>query len=295
MWWMPGKRCTCLLLYTTYLTHSRGALIALAAVALMAARTQLGTTASMVLAAIFIFGMLALDFTGGRGISATDGADRLEAWANGLEMFKSAPLFGIGFNNFADLNGITAHNSFVLCLAELGLLGSTVWMALLVTTTTTLNRIIRMHEKRPPGRFFGLLQLFELGYINFAGAPGGDPQPKLGSIILKDKSACEVQPAMVTSNATGSEIKSEPIQPQVVPEHWVVAMRIALVSFMASAWFLSRSYTTTMYLVLGLATTTIALQRSVSTAGDRDHWIFRTMALEVIMVVLIYGLVRFRH
>ena len=284
-----------LLLYTTYLTHSRGALIALAAVALMAARKKLGTTASMVLAAIFIFGMLALDFTGGRGISAADGADRLEAWANGLEMFKSAPLFGIGFNNFVDLNGITAHNSFVLCLAELGLLGSTVWMALLVTTTTTLNRIIRMHEKRPPGRFFGLLQLFELGYINFAGAPGGDPQPKLVSIILKDKNACEVQPAMVTSNATGSEIKIEPIQPQVVPVHWMVAMRIALVSFMATAWFLSRSYTTTMYLVLGLATTTIALQRSISKVGNRDHWIFTTMALEVIMVVLIYGLVRLRH
>ena len=79
--------------------------------------------------------MLALDFTGGRGISASNGADRLEAWANGLEMFKSAPLFGIGFNGFTDLYEITAHNSFVLCLAELGLLGSTLWLAMLVTTT----------------------------------------------------------------------------------------------------------------------------------------------------------------
>ena len=113
------------LLWATYLTHSRGGLIALAAVTLLASRKKLGTAPSTILAVVFVFGMLALDFTGGRGISAVDGADRLEAWASGLEMFKSSPLFGIGFNNFADLNGITAHNSFVLCLAELGLLGST--------------------------------------------------------------------------------------------------------------------------------------------------------------------------
>ena len=39
-------------------------------------------------------------------------------------------------------------------------------------------------------------------------------------------------------------------------------IRLALVSFMTTAWFLSRSYTTTMYLVLGLATAAIALQPS---------------------------------
>src|SRR5208283_5274590 len=127
---------------------------ALAAVALMAGRKRLGTTASTALAAVFILGMLALDFTGGRGISAVDGADRLEAWANGLEMFKSAPLFGIGFNGFTDLYEITAHNSFVLCLAELGLLGSTLWMALLVTTTAGLNRVVliaQLHDNNVPG------------------------------------------------------------------------------------------------------------------------------------------------
>src|ERR1700721_1917832 len=59
-----------LLLWTTYLTHSRGGLIALAAVALMAARKKLGTTASTALAAVFVLWMLALDFTGGRGVLA---------------------------------------------------------------------------------------------------------------------------------------------------------------------------------------------------------------------------------
>jgi hypothetical protein len=67
------------------------------------------------------------------------------------------------------------------------------------------------------------------------------------------------------------------------------------VSFMTTAWFLSRSYTTTMYLVLGLATAAIALQRSASKWRDRGHWIFSTMTIEVAMIILIYGLVRLRH
>jgi O-antigen ligase len=284
-----------LLLWTTYLTHSRGGLIALAAVALMAARKKLGTTASMVLAGVFIFGMLALDFTGGRGISAADGADRLEAWANGLEMFKSAPLFGIGFNGFTDFNEITAHNSFVLCLAELGILGSTLWMALLVTTTTNLNRILGMQKKRPARRFYGLLRLFEQRYIDAAGALDRDPALSERTVALKDAYACEVLPAMVTANATEAETKIEPAHSAIVPQHWVIAMRLALVSFMTTAWFLSRSYTTTMYLVLGLATAAIALQRSASKWRDRGHWIFSTMSIEVVMIVVIYGLVRLRH
>jgi hypothetical protein len=284
-----------LLLWTTYLTHSRGGLIALAAVALMAARKKLGTTASTALAAVFIFGMVALDFTGGRGISAADGADRLEAWANGLQMFKSAPLFGIGFNGFADLYEITAHNSFVLCLAELGLLGSTLWVALLVTTTMGLNRIIGVQKKRP-GRFFGFLRLFETSSITATGALAMSAAAPEGIVPLRYAHAYEGLAAERSVNITEFRTKSEPADHSlVVPRNWMIAMRLALVSFMASAWFLSRSYTTTMYLVVGLATATIALQQSGRKSPDRGRWIVSTIAAEMILIVLIYALVRLRH
>jgi putative inorganic carbon (HCO3(-)) transporter len=284
-----------LLLWTTYLTHSRGGLIALAAVALMAARKKLGTTASTALAAVFILGMIALDFTGGRGISAADGADRLEAWANGLEMFKSAPLFGIGFNGFTDLYEITAHNSFVLCLAELGLLGSTLWMALLVTTTTGLNRIIGTQKKRQPRRFYGLLRLFEMSSITSISAFALPVPPSSGIISLKYAYASEALPAMEGTKSREFETEHEPIHTPRVPPQWIAAMRLALVAFMASAWFLSRSYTTTMYLVLGLATATIALQHGDRKSPDRGRWIFSTITAEVLIIILIYGLVRLRH
>jgi O-antigen ligase len=290
-----------LLLWTTYLTHSRGGLIALAAVALVLARKKLGTPASMALAGIFLFGMLALDFTGGRGISAADGADRLEAWASGLVMFKSAPLFGVGFNGFTDLYEITAHNSFVLCLAELGILGSTLWMALLVTTTTSLNRIIGVQEKMAAQRqtrgrrFFGLWRLFETSYIASAGALATGPIPSGGIIALKYECLSEPLPAMVAATGREASEKLDHDHSPNVPPQWVVAMRLALVSFMTTAWFLSRSYTTTMYLVLGLATAMIALQGNTAKPRNRAYWIFPTLVTEGFLIVLIYLLVRLRH
>jgi O-antigen ligase len=284
-----------LLLWTTYLTHSRGGLIAMAAVALMVARKKLGTTASTVLAGVFIFGMLALDFTGGRGISASNGADRLEAWANGLEMFKSAPLFGIGFNGFTDLYEITAHNSFVLCLAELGLLGSTLWLAMLVTTTAGLNRIIGLQEKKQPARPFGLLRLFEMGFIGNSRALAMDTVPSNGILALNYAYARETAHAVLPPRAAKFDTGTNTHPTPIVPLPWVVAIRLGLVSFIASAWFLSRSYSTTMYLVLGLATAAIALQRGESKSPNRGHWIFSTLTAEVLLILLIYGLVRLRH
>jgi len=284
-----------LLLWTTYLTHSRGGLIALAAIALMAARKKLGTTASTALAAVLILGMIALDFTGGRGISAADGADRLEAWANGLEMFKSAPLFGIGFNGFTDSYEITAHNSFVLCLAELGLLGSTLWMALLVTTATSLNRIIGVQKKRQSTRFFGFLELFEMSSIPNIASLDLNPAASTGIITLKYEYASSALPTTVSAGAPEFETQNHHAHSPGVPKQWIVAMRLALVSFITTAWFLSRSYTITMYLVLGLATATIALQSGDRKSPDRGHWILSTITAEGLIVILIYFLVRLRH
>jgi O-antigen ligase len=284
-----------LLLWTTYLTHSRGGLIALAAVALMASRKKLGTTASTALAAVFVLGMVALDFTGGRAISAADGADRLEAWANGLEMFKSAPLFGIGFNGFTDLYEITAHNSFVLCLAELGLLGSTLWMGLLVTTTIGLNRILGAQDKRKPTKLLGLMTLFESSAIASPGAFGLAPASSSGIIALRYEYASEALPAAVNAGLPEFETRNATVDSPRVPRQWIIAMRLALVAFMATAWFLSRSYTTTMYLVLGLATATIALQNGERKPPDRGRWMFSTLTAEVLLIILIYGLVRLRH
>jgi hypothetical protein len=97
--------------------------------------------------------------------------------------------------------------------------------------------------------------------------------------------------------ATGKEAaaKFDPHHSPNVPPQWVVVMRLALVAFMTTAWFLSRSYTTTMYLVLGLATSTIALQGSAVKLRGRVHWIFSALSTEILLIIIIYFLVRLRH
>jgi hypothetical protein len=56
---------------------------------------------------------------------------RYEAWATGLDMFRHSPIFGVGPGQFANHNYLTAHNSFVLTLAEMGMIGMFLFVSLL--------------------------------------------------------------------------------------------------------------------------------------------------------------------
>ena len=86
---------------------------------------------------------MAANFTGGRAISTGEesASERLDAWSEGLDMFRSSPVLGVGFENFTEHNELTAHNSFVLSFAELGTLGYFFWLALLVVAIMQLFRV----------------------------------------------------------------------------------------------------------------------------------------------------------
>jgi hypothetical protein len=89
----------------------------------------------VLLAAALFAGSSALNYTGGRDISVESGAGRLDLWGDGLDLLKSHPLFGVGFNGMGDYTGgHTAHNSLVVCAAELGLFGLYFWSLFLFPT-----------------------------------------------------------------------------------------------------------------------------------------------------------------
>jgi putative inorganic carbon (HCO3(-)) transporter len=268
------------LLWAVYLTHSRGALLGLAVLAVMLIRKRMGTTASLLLTSVSFVALLALNFTGGRLISASAGADRLWIWSSGLQMFKHSPLFGVGFGNYTDYYEITAHNSFVLCLAELGLVGSLIWVALLVTTFMGLNKNIKRQQKsrqQPTSPAQAALTKHSYRPMRL----------KAHSILSKTFRASTVP----LPNFNNSQ---EFCALYPVPQQWVIAVRLALISFVTTSWFLSRAYQTPMYLILGVATATILLQQEKAKAKLRTSWIFLTLAVEASTIALIYEIVRLR-
>lgn len=87
-------------------------------------------------------GVLALPLLllGGRGGANADMStmERYEAWSTGLALFRSSPLFGVGPGQFVEHHYLTAHNSFVLAMAELGFVGLFLFVGLVYISAKTL-------------------------------------------------------------------------------------------------------------------------------------------------------------
>jgi hypothetical protein len=69
---------------------------------------------------------------GGRstGEASASTQERLEAWSAGLRFLRGSPVWGIGQDQFIEHHYITAHNSFVLAAAELGVVGLMLFFSL---------------------------------------------------------------------------------------------------------------------------------------------------------------------
>ncbi|MFC1641269.1 O-antigen ligase family protein [Myxococcota bacterium] len=79
-----------------------------------------------------VMGLPVLLLGGRSGGSAEESAtERLDCIAEGLQMFGRTPVLGVGFGQFTEYHPLTAHNSFVLAPAELGVFGMVTWSMLL--------------------------------------------------------------------------------------------------------------------------------------------------------------------
>jgi O-antigen ligase len=62
--------------------------------------------------------------------------ERIALLYDGMDLIRAYPVLGVGAGQFVDhtFNGLTAHNSYVLAAAELGLPGSLLWLMLVYTS-----------------------------------------------------------------------------------------------------------------------------------------------------------------
>ena len=130
-----------LLLAGIWCTHSRGALVGLVLLVGLLVRKRLSNVGGALASAAVAILMLTMGYLAGRS-----GDNRQNIWSDGLGMFKSSPIWGVGFNGFTDTHVVgaslqTAHNSFLLCAVELGLVGCFLWVGLLLVSLWQLQRI----------------------------------------------------------------------------------------------------------------------------------------------------------
>ncbi len=137
-----------LLLATVWMTKSRGGLVAamLVPAVWIIRRYGIGALIPALMLAVPVL------MLGGRSDASAgeSTALRYEAWAEGLNMFKHSPVYGIGARLFTDHHYLTAHNSYVLALAELGIVGMILFVAIIYLSIKTLY--VGLRELRPiPG------------------------------------------------------------------------------------------------------------------------------------------------
>ncbi|MCC6538347.1 MAG: hypothetical protein IT162_12400 [Bryobacterales bacterium] len=222
-----------LLIYGISQTRSRGAMLTLVIMMMVWLSRKVNVIAGGMMAAAALVLLLAINFTGGRGMVSDDG--RIMAWSAAITMFKTHPLFGVGFNGFLENHDLATHNSFLLCLAELGTLGFFCWMGLTIVTMMHINQLIAKCTGRPE-----LAEVLRLA----------------------------------------------------------LSIRLALVGFLFSSWFLSRTYTVTFYMLVALAAClTYLAERKLPRAypfqwPPFQRWGWFTFVSQPITLALAYVLIR---
>lgn len=233
-----------LVIWGMYLTHSRGGMVALIVILMFALKDRVNPIVA-VLAVVLAFGLMTmLNFSGGRDISLQAGSNRFVLWGDGLALFKGAPVFGVGYENFANANkGQTAHNSFIVCLAELGFFGYAFWIALVVFTIVGLNSLVT-------------------------------------------SSSSEHGPPNVVLTHADTEKSAR--------RRWAEGVRLSVIAFLAAAFFLSRAYALTLFLVLGMG---VVLSLSAEKEkGVTKHPLWKRLGLStgigVATIALVYVMIR---
>jgi O-antigen ligase len=118
--------------YALTLTNSRGGFMGMLGGMVVLFQARFGWKKAVPLIAVALTLMLML-FAGGRqtDVNLSDTEDsaqaRIQLWREGLELFKTAPVFGIGKGEYEEEVVQVAHNSFVHCFTELGMFGGTLF------------------------------------------------------------------------------------------------------------------------------------------------------------------------
>ncbi len=140
--------------HTIIFTQSRGGILIFLAVIGAYFVKKLGVKG---LVAGGILGLPLLMLGGRSGSEAEDSAnERTEILDAGVNMFRSDPLFGVGFDQFGNHHHLTAHNSYLLALAELGVIGLFLFLTMLYLSFKICIVAVRRYDKSEEAKIAGI-------------------------------------------------------------------------------------------------------------------------------------------
>jgi hypothetical protein len=96
---------------------------------------------------------LPLLLLGGRkGLEATTSTmERVDCWVEALMIWRAHPLFGAGLGRFGEYHYMTAHNSYLLTLAELGPVGMLLFGAIVYLSAKIPFEVLRRYPRYATG------------------------------------------------------------------------------------------------------------------------------------------------
>ncbi|MCU0639707.1 MAG: O-antigen ligase family protein, partial [Candidatus Krumholzibacteria bacterium] len=155
------------LVYALYLTNSRGTFIGLLAILIFVMCKRIGLARGLVVG--IILGSLLLVAGPSRmsdmSIDEASASGRIDAWATGLNLLLWRPILGVGFHNFTEHHHLTAHNSVVLCMSELGLVGLYVWLLLIYSSFRDMAIVQKYARGTEFATYAELMQLSLAGFF----------------------------------------------------------------------------------------------------------------------------------
>lgn len=290
-----------LLLAGVYLTKSRGTQLAVLLMFAVWLWQRRGLMTAGALSFAGLVGLMLLPSTRMDDLDPDEESafGRVDAWYEGLDMFKTHPLFGVGFGNFTDYNYLTAHNSFVLVLAETGFLGFVTWLAFVGYCFWMMWRLLRLQS--------ALAQVVQAPVVQapLRALAAAWPSARLAQTLpaVGDPAAHTPAPSYAAGAAivgpvaaTGSQAGDRQARSE---QTLTLTLFCALCGFFTAAFFLSRSYNIMLYTLAAIAVGHYASMRQRHAALPRFaltvsgwRWLPIALASVVALYVLVAVLLR---
>lgn len=154
-----------LIINAIYFTNSRGGIITLGIIFLIFFANRFGLKKGIIVGFLAVSFMFFFAPSRGQSIDMEESGTRVVRWSEALQVFKSAPLFGVGMNMYNEYYEKTAHNTFLLALSETGMFGTFMLIGLFYTTFKELRAIAKSNGDEELKATANLLNITIIGFL----------------------------------------------------------------------------------------------------------------------------------